>query len=113
MNRAEKALAVISSLQREGIIQQYAIGGAIGAAFYIEPTNTGDIDIFVHIPPEKACSLTPFKEITDALAARGFDQWEKEGVIVHGWPIQFLPIANTLTCIYFLFIFFFCHSAYS
>jgi len=31
----------------DGIIERYAIGGAVGATFYIEPAATQDVDVFV------------------------------------------------------------------
>lgn len=40
-------LAVISQMQSDGVIGKYAIGGAVGATFYLEPAATLDIDIFV------------------------------------------------------------------
>ncbi len=41
-------LSVINDMKREGIIGEYAIGGSIGAMFYIEPFYTKDVDIFTH-----------------------------------------------------------------
>jgi len=40
-------LEVINRMQVEGVIGEYAIGGAVGATFYLEPFATLDIDIFV------------------------------------------------------------------
>ena len=40
-------LEVINRMQADGVIGQYAIGGAVGATFYLEPVATLDIDIFV------------------------------------------------------------------
>jgi hypothetical protein len=96
MNTLEQALQVVEGLHTAGVIEQYALGGAIGAAFYIEAVNTADVDIFAHIPPEKASSLAPFQHIHEALSAKGYNQWEKEGVIIHGWPVQFLPATSSL-----------------
>ena len=31
---------------KDGVIEQYAIGRAVAAIFYIEPINTNDLDIF-------------------------------------------------------------------
>ncbi len=43
----EKALIVINEMERESVIERYAIGGAIAATRYIEPIQTYDLDIFV------------------------------------------------------------------
>ena len=40
-------LKVINQMQADGVIEQYAIGGAVGATFYLEPVATVDIDVFV------------------------------------------------------------------
>lgn len=33
-------LAVINQMQADGVIGKYAIGGAVGATFYLEPAAT-------------------------------------------------------------------------
>jgi hypothetical protein len=40
-------LTVINQMQTDGVIGKYAIGGAVGATFYLEPVATLDIDIFI------------------------------------------------------------------
>jgi len=40
-------LQVINEMRAAGVIGRYAIGGAVGATFYLEPAATLDIDIFV------------------------------------------------------------------
>ncbi|MGD0010104.1 MAG: hypothetical protein ABSE93_16345 [Terriglobia bacterium] len=42
-------LEVINRMQAERIIGKYAIGGAVGATFYLEPSATLDIDVFVSL----------------------------------------------------------------
>ncbi len=41
------ALQAINDLEREGLMHRHAIGGAMGATFYLEPVSTFDLDIFV------------------------------------------------------------------
>ena len=43
----KNVLAEINRMQRGGVISRNAIGGAVGARFYLEPAATLDIDIFV------------------------------------------------------------------
>jgi hypothetical protein len=38
----EKTLAVINQMERNGVIDRYAIGGAIAATLYVEPIQTYD-----------------------------------------------------------------------
>ena len=41
----KQALKVLSELVAEGVIGGYAIGGAMGATFYLEPVVTMDLDV--------------------------------------------------------------------
>jgi hypothetical protein len=43
-------LETINQMQADGVIEEYAIGGAVGATFYLEPAATLDLDIFVILP---------------------------------------------------------------
>jgi len=43
----EESLRIINQMQADGVIGKYAIGEAIGASFYLEPTTSLDIDIFI------------------------------------------------------------------
>lgn len=88
------AIATINRVQADGVIGRYAIGGAVGATFYLEPVTTLDVDIFVgfRTEPGQLLSLSP---IYDYLKARGCTV-EGEYIVVAGWPVQFLPPGNPL-----------------
>ena len=43
----KEALKVLQELVADGVIEDYAIGGAMGATFYLEPVVTMDLDVFV------------------------------------------------------------------
>jgi len=90
----EKTLAVINELEKAGLLSRYAIGGAMGATFYVEPLVTFDLDVFVVLPtgPGGLLTLTP---IYETLRARGYHE-EGECVLVEGIPVQFLPAYNPL-----------------
>ena len=49
----ESALRRIHEAHQQGIIGHYAIGGAIGAMFYMEPFATKDLDVFTMLPVTK------------------------------------------------------------
>jgi len=86
-------LAEINELCAAGLIGQWAIGGAMGATFYLEPISTYDLDIFVLFEGSPLIlTLTP---IYDFLKARGHVA-DGDAVIVHGWPVQFLPAGTGL-----------------
>jgi hypothetical protein len=40
-------VTVINAMRGDGVIERYAIGGAVGATFYIETVATLDIDVLV------------------------------------------------------------------
>jgi hypothetical protein len=50
-------LEMINRMQTDGVIDEYAIGGAVGATFYLEPSATEDVDIFVMLPTAPGSSL--------------------------------------------------------
>ena len=87
-------LEILNQMQSDGIIGLYAIGGAVGATFYLEPAATLDIDVFVSLSntPGALLSLAP---IYDYLAARGC-RMEREYIVVGDWPVQFLPPSDAL-----------------
>ena len=55
-----EVIAVIHQMQIDAVIDGYAIGGAVGATFFLEPIATLDVDIFVSFRPEPgALIITP------------------------------------------------------
>jgi hypothetical protein len=83
-------ITAINQMQADGVIDRYAIGGAVGATFYLEPVATLDVDIFVAFRPEPGSPLVSPQRIFDYLKARG-GTMEGEYIIIGGWPVQFLP----------------------
>ena len=90
----EKTLQVLNELEQAGLFSRYAIGGAMGATFYIEPILTFDLDVFIMLPKRNTGLLT-LTPIYDALRARGYSE-EGECVTIEGIPVQFLPVYNEL-----------------
>ncbi len=43
----KETLELVNRMQAEGVIGAYAIDGAVGATFYVEPMATMDVDVFV------------------------------------------------------------------
>lgn len=71
-----------------GTINGYAIGGAIGASFYIEAVSTQDIDIFAHLtrlPP----AFEELSAIYSYLREKGYLP-RNEFVVIEDWDVQFL-----------------------
>src|SRR5438093_10298200 len=85
----EATLAVLNDLVAQRVIEKYAIGGAVGAIFWVEPFDTVDLDVFVFLPAS-APPLEPLREVFSYLKARGCD-FEGEFLLIEGVPVQFLP----------------------
>jgi hypothetical protein len=89
----EKTLRVINKMEADGVIERYAIGGAVAAIFYVEPFTTYDLDIF--FAADVSGGLITLTPIYEYLARKGYEA-EGEAINVEGWPVQFLPTYNPL-----------------
>lgn len=90
----KRTLQVLNELERGDVIDRYAIGGAMGATFYVEPLLTFDLDVFV-VLPQSAGDVLSLAPLYEALRARGYSE-EGECVLIEGVPVQFLPAYNAL-----------------
>jgi len=79
---------------KDGVIERYAIGGAVAAIFYIEPINTNDLDVFFHLKSEST-SLQILDPLYRYLSGLGYKA-EGEAIDIEDWPVQFLPVFNPL-----------------
>lgn len=80
-----------NDLVATGLIEDWALGGALAAIYYVEPFSTYDADIFF-IPTDKSLSAG-IPAIYNRLQGQGW-QIEKEHLLVHGFPVQFLATAG-------------------
>lgn len=85
----------LNELKQLGIVQEYAIGGAMAVAFWTEPVPTYDVDVFIVLPPTMA-PLVSLAPIYEWAAQRGFAV-VAEHVVIDGIPVQFLPSHNALS----------------
>ncbi len=80
-------------MKAEGVIEEYAIAGAMALVFWTEPVPTFDLDVLVLLP-----------EASSALVSRGINRWaetrgypaQEEHILVEGLPTQFVPAPNPL-----------------
>src|SRR5579863_2934351 len=94
----ENTFRVLNAMVADGIVRRYAVIGAVAALNYIEVTNTADLDILISIdelsdPPTGLDALGP---ILEYLRARGYEEFKLEGILIEGWPVQFIPVADDL-----------------
>ena len=97
MQDTQTALKVVNEMQAAGVIGKYAIGGAVAATFYIEPTATYDIDIFISFENVPGSSLASLEKIFAYLTGPG-QQYKTSGAhfLIAGWQVQFLPADDAL-----------------
>src|SRR5712691_5802193 len=86
---------MINRMQADGVIERYAIGGAVGATFYLEPVATLDVDVFVEFHSEPGSPIVSPEPIFKYLRDRGCTM-EGDHVVIAGWPVQFLPAGSAL-----------------
>jgi hypothetical protein len=88
------ALLAIQQLRKDGVITEYAIGGAMAIAFWSEPVSTFDVGAFVLLPPTSGLmvSLEPLYE----WASRHGHAIQQEHIIMGGIPVQIIPAHNAL-----------------
>lgn len=89
-----EALTVMLELQKEGLLRQFAVGGAIAASFYLEAIATEDLDIFAFITPS-ASGLLLLTPLYDRIKALG-GTVRNEHIVIGTWPVQILPAFNPL-----------------
>ncbi len=86
----KEVIAALNQMQVDGIVERYAIGGAVGATFYLEPVATLDVDVFVTFKPQPGSLVVSPQPIFDYLKTKGATM-EGEYIVIAGWPVQFLP----------------------
>ncbi len=86
---------VLVQLREEGIVTDYAIGGATAVLFYAEPTRTYDVDVFARLPSVDQSGLVSLAPLYRWAESHGFTV-DAEHVVVHGVPVQILPAYNAL-----------------
>lgn len=82
-------------MESDGVIGRYAIGGAIGAVFWLEPMTTKDIDVFVLLPRSPGGALLTLSPIYNYLQARGYVA-SGQYLLIEGWPVEFIPPGSPL-----------------
>jgi hypothetical protein len=92
--RLSDTIAVVNELVGAGVIDQYAVGGAMAMLFWAEPTVTFDLDVFILLPGP-AQPLISLEPLYGVLRQRGF-LVSGEHVMIHGTPVQFLVSPNPL-----------------
>lgn len=88
MDNFGAALRAIGELKRDGVIAEYAVGGAMAHAFWSEPTATFDLDVFVLL--ESSELLTDLAPIYKWARSHGYSE-VAEHIVIEGIPVQLIP----------------------
>ena len=91
----KETLKIINQMVKDGVIEEYAIGGAIAAIYYLEPFDTADLDVFVQVNATGS-DLMILAPIYEYLTEQGYKA-QGEFIYIEGMPVQFLPVFNPLT----------------
>jgi hypothetical protein len=90
----KEVVQLVNELQSAGIIQNYALFGAIAQMRYTQPVITFDVDVLIGLgAPERMDVLS---SVYQFCAEKGYRP-EGEAIRVGAWPVQFLPAYNALT----------------
>jgi hypothetical protein len=84
-------LRAANGLVAAKLIEDWALGGALAAIYYVEPFTTYDADIFF-IPTDKRLTAG-IPAIYAHLQAQGW-QVEREHLLLRGFPVQFLAASG-------------------
>lgn len=94
MESFRAALTAIEEMKRDGVIAEYAVGGAMAMIFWAEPVATFDLDIFALLP--NTGMLISLEPIYEWAKQRGYTE-RAEHIEIEGVPVQIIPAHNALT----------------
>ncbi len=95
----KQTIGVINRMEADGVIGRYAISGAFAAYYYVEPAVTEDLDVLIAFDEpssQQRTGLVTLAPIFAYLKGMGYDEHRKEGIVIEGWPVRFLPVASDL-----------------
>jgi hypothetical protein len=93
--RIREVIETINKMKADGIIDRYAIGGAVGAMFYLEPFSTLDVDVFIELHASQDSLVVDPTPIFRYLKDQGCAM-EGQYVVVADSPVQFIPPGSPL-----------------
>lgn len=93
----KKVIYILNDLVKKGIVERYAIGGAVAVIFYAETLNTKDVDVFVttHVTKSKT-GIVHLGSIYEHLKKAGY-KMEGQYFIIDGIPVDFIAAYDELT----------------
>ncbi len=93
MDSFGEALRAIERLKADGVVTDYALGGAMALVFWSEPIATFDIDVFVLL--QSGGSLVSLAPVYEWARKNGYAE-EAEHIVIAGIPVQIIPAPNAI-----------------
>jgi hypothetical protein len=93
MDNVGEAITAMNDLKSEGVVSDYALGGAMALIFWSEPTATFDLDVFVLL--EQTRMLISLDPIYAWARRRGYPE-RAEHIVIADVPVQVIPAHNAL-----------------
>lgn len=91
----ETALRALNELKADGVVAEYAVGGAVAQSFWIEAIPTYDLDVFI-VLPQSSGLIVSIEPIYRWAEERGHGV-KAEHIVIGGVPVQFLVSPDALT----------------
>ena len=88
------AVRVLNEMKESGVVEEYAVAGAMALVFWSEPIPTFDLDVLVFLPEDNS-TIVSLAPLYNWAAGRGYTA-HAEHVMIAGVPVQFLPSHNSL-----------------
>ena len=95
LSNIEKTIRVLDVMVKKGIIDRYAIGGATALLFYMEPTLTFDLDVFIFLTNQSSSSFADLSPIYEYCRKNGYIS-KQEHIMIENVAVQFIPAYNSL-----------------
>ncbi len=95
MSSLKDVFRVLNDMRDDGIVTDYAIGGATAVLFYAEPTRTYDVDVFVRLPSAAKTGLASLSVVYEWAMNRGIPV-QGEHLMIETVPVQLLLAYNPL-----------------
>lgn len=94
MSQFRDVLLTLGRLKADGVIHDYAVGGAVAVSLWVEPVATQDLDVIVIIAGDTH-PLDPLRPVFDWLNHHRH-AFDGEHVLIAGVPVQFLAAWSPL-----------------
>lgn len=91
----QELVSELNRIRNSRLVSAYAIGGAVAANIYLEPSATLDVDVFVTLDAGAHHGVDDLGPVYADLVAHGA-KWDGPYLVVGGWHLQLLGQGSPL-----------------